>query len=299
MKIIFSRKGFDSATGGVPSPIFPSGRLHSLPIPDAQSSNRYADVRAVVPELAPGHLGDLVQNLTGGKIAAHTGVHLDPDLWSGALPRRAGWRPLFGQAGAAQGHLRRQGVGAGDLFLFYGWFRAVEWVHDRWAYVQNAPDLHLLFGWLQVDTVLQIQPETPPPDWAASHPHCQQGFLQKNPRNNCVYVAAERLAVPGSSRRLPGAGLFSAYHPALQLTANGSPRSVWRLPGWFFAEKAAHRLSYHAAASRWEPDAPHVLLQTVGRGQEFVFDTAHYPRSLEWVDVLFSSGTISEFWNNN
>ena len=31
MKIILSRKGFDSANGGGPSPIFPDGRLLSLP----------------------------------------------------------------------------------------------------------------------------------------------------------------------------------------------------------------------------------------------------------------------------
>ena len=30
MKIIFSRKGFDSANGGVPSPIFPDGMTLSL-----------------------------------------------------------------------------------------------------------------------------------------------------------------------------------------------------------------------------------------------------------------------------
>ena len=33
MKIIFSRKGFDKANGGVASPIFEDGGLCSLPIP--------------------------------------------------------------------------------------------------------------------------------------------------------------------------------------------------------------------------------------------------------------------------
>jgi len=33
MKFILSRKGFDSKSGGYPSPIFPDGSLISLPIP--------------------------------------------------------------------------------------------------------------------------------------------------------------------------------------------------------------------------------------------------------------------------
>lgn len=33
MKVILSRKGFDSANGGIPSPILPDGTLLSLPIP--------------------------------------------------------------------------------------------------------------------------------------------------------------------------------------------------------------------------------------------------------------------------
>ena len=33
MKVILSRKGFDSQYGGMPSPILPDGTLLSLPIP--------------------------------------------------------------------------------------------------------------------------------------------------------------------------------------------------------------------------------------------------------------------------
>ncbi len=37
MRIILSRKGFDSGSGGVPNPILPDGRLVPLPIPDQGS----------------------------------------------------------------------------------------------------------------------------------------------------------------------------------------------------------------------------------------------------------------------
>ena len=33
MKVILSRKGFDTANGGIPSPIMPDGTLLSMPIP--------------------------------------------------------------------------------------------------------------------------------------------------------------------------------------------------------------------------------------------------------------------------
>lgn len=44
MTIILSRKGFDSGSGGGPSPILPFGTPCSLPIPDPRSKVRYADV---------------------------------------------------------------------------------------------------------------------------------------------------------------------------------------------------------------------------------------------------------------
>ena len=39
MKIILSRKGFDSANGEQPNPILPDGTLLSLPIPDPEKGN--------------------------------------------------------------------------------------------------------------------------------------------------------------------------------------------------------------------------------------------------------------------
>ena len=101
MKLIFSRKGFDSSAGGVPSPIFPDGRMVSLPIPDDRSKVTYTDISFNGVSLGP-----IVAQLTGGRISAHSPAHIDPDLVKNSLPRLAGWRPIFGQTGPAQGHLR-------------------------------------------------------------------------------------------------------------------------------------------------------------------------------------------------
>ena len=43
MKVILSRKGFDSCYGGHPSPILPDGRMISLPIPSSEDLICYKD----------------------------------------------------------------------------------------------------------------------------------------------------------------------------------------------------------------------------------------------------------------
>ena len=41
MKVILSRKGMDSTSGGMASPILPDGTLLSLPIPDKTARTTY------------------------------------------------------------------------------------------------------------------------------------------------------------------------------------------------------------------------------------------------------------------
>ncbi len=275
MKLILSRKGFDSAAGGVASPILPSGHLCWLPIPTPPYGSRYADIRCI-----EGHLGQVVAALTGGRIAPEDPAHLDPDLWPNSIPREPGWRALFGQAGAAQGHLQAQGVGEGDLFLFYGWFRQVEWAEGSYRYVAAAPDVHLLYGWLQVGQVLPADDRDAAPAWARYHPHFHYSHARIN---NVVYVAAERLHLPGCAADLPGAGMFERFHPSLCLTAPGHSRSIWQLPSWFNPAGRRSALSYHGRPERWTPQGEHVLLECVGRGQEFVLNCDDYPEAFAWL----------------
>jgi hypothetical protein len=120
VKLVLSRKGFDSSSGGAPSPILPDGTMFSLPVPLARSVKTYNDIRKGRDEST---MVRLVEDLTGGNIGRDALAHLDPDLHHAALDRAPGWRPCFGQTDAAQTHLEGCGVGRGDLFLFFGWFR--------------------------------------------------------------------------------------------------------------------------------------------------------------------------------
>src|SRR5258708_35785109 len=86
MKIILSRKGFDAGIGGVASPIFPSGELYSLPIPESfpsRYSKRYKEI-----QVGNQSLGTIVNDLTGGRVKTDNFSHLDPDLNVLSVPRQ-------------------------------------------------------------------------------------------------------------------------------------------------------------------------------------------------------------------
>ncbi|MDB9528425.1 hypothetical protein PN498_20705 [Oscillatoria sp. CS-180] len=286
MRIILSRKGFDSSYGGKPSPIFSDGTLCSLPIPEGkrgQQATCYDDIC-----FGNHSLGHLVEDLTNGKVKASRRVHLDPDLCPGSLPRRSYWRPLFGQTGAAEGHLRNRGISSGDLFLFFGWFREVEQVNNRYRYVKAAPDLHVLFGWLQIGARIDVETETDLPDWLTYHPHVYNRDRYSQ-HANTLYLAPSTLKLPSRSLNQPGAGTFPQFSAALQLTAPAAAsRSLWELPRWFYPAGRPSALSYHTKPNRWQLGNRSTYLRSVCQGQEFVLDCQHYPEAINWVAALLT-----------
>lgn len=282
MRLILSRKGFDSSAGGRPSPIFPDGSMLSFPIPARSTGTTYG-------ELAWNgrSIGSIVEELTGGRVPSHFGVHLDPDLRAETVPREAGWRPSFGQAGAAQSVLAREGVGPGDLFLFFGWFKQVEERAGRLRYVPGSPDLHVIFGWLQVGQVFAL-PTDRTPRWAASHPH----VVQPPGKLNTLYVASKQLMLGGKSCGLSGAGSFARYRESCRLTARGRTRSVWQVPLWLYPGDGRPALGYHEDPARWQLEGDRLLLRSVHRGQEFVLDLDSYPEAVPWLRELPVGGAL-------
>ncbi len=274
MKVILSRKGFDSSSGGTPSPIFPDGRMVSLPIPDKSSTVTYGDI-----SYNGSSIGNLVCDLTGGRIPQHYRAHIDPDLRADSLPRLPNWRPIFGQTGQAQSHLRNNNVGPGDLFLFFGLFGRVEMLNGSYKRARDAKPCHIIWGWLQVDEVLKLGNSRPQGyEWAHYHPHFNRGTDQ----NNVVYIARQWLQLKGIENKFPGAGAFQKFHCDLQLTAaNGNKTSLWELPGWFYP-KNRKPLTYHSDKRRWRKRGGQVELESVARGQEFVLDCEKYPEAIQW-----------------
>lgn len=283
MKIIFSRKGFDSQYGGVPSPILPDGSLVSLPIPSKFGRRLESLTHRGLP------LAQVASELSGRKL---DNVHLDPDLDAGCISRRAGWQPTFGQVSGAQSHLANQGVREGDVFLFFGWFRQVERSTGRWRYVRGAPNIHSLFGWLQVGEVIRVPTHAPDMvaaqrPWLADHPHVQYGATIG--ANNTLYVSSKTLRIGTSTLSVAGGGAFQRWTPALQLTEPGRSRSQWLLPSWMAPAEDMPAMSLHGSPSRWTAAGDHVRLQTVGKGQEFVLNVGQNATSHAWLRHLIES----------
>ncbi len=284
MKIILSRKGFDSSAGGGPSPILPDGRMLSLPIPDRQSPIRYQDIRWQDDDL-----GSLVSDLTHGLISPSHGAHLDPDIADGRLSRPSQWRPVFGQTGAAQGHLRKHGIQTGDVFLFFGLFQDVVQSSGKSEWDNRSPRRHVIWGWLQVEEILKVDAIAPSKYlWARYHPH----FHRQPDPSNTLYTAHKVLTLPGVvSRKRRGAGVFSRFSTRLALTApNAVMPTQWELPLWFYPRGGRCPLTYHSNLARWQRNENSARLNAVARGQEFILDTADFPEAVEWLVKLLGSG---------
>lgn len=279
VRVILSRKGFDSQYGRVPSPMLADGRMISLPIPDKDAPVAYGAIRRdEIP------FGSLVSDLTRGKTPPRYLAHLDPDLDKDAVPRQPGWRPGFGQAGAALGHLRKQGVMPGDLFLFFGWFRPAEVAGGRWRYVAGSRAVHAIWGWMSIAAIYSC--DALPLDvlrWGAGHPHLERAHPHPN---DGIFVAADEMHIDG--RRLPGAGLFAA-NPTRVLTAPGAPRSRWQLPSWMHPHAGLATLSYHEDRERWTTvDDRSCGLLSAPIGQEFVLTTDRQDILATWLGGVFA-----------
>lgn len=255
----------------------------ALPIPDSQSRIAYGEL-----EFGGVNLGRLAADLTGDRGYLSGAAHLDPDLDEGSLERLVGWRPVLGQTGAAQSHLVNQGVGVGDLFLFFGLFRPVEFHDGRWRFVPKSRAVHVIWGWLQVGAVHGVD-ELADGDlpWADYHPHCGR---PPDPRNT-LYVAGDSLVLDGEESGWPAAGTFRQFSSERCLTAPRAERtSQWRLPACLFPSGGRVPLSYHHRRSRWRRSGQYCRLDAVGRGQEFVLDVGQYPGVGDWVAGLLERG---------
>lgn len=263
MKVVLSRKGFDSQYGGAPSPILPDGTLLSLPIPSKKDmETKYRDLY-----YGDSSYYDIIHTLSPNNgIKEEYGCHLDPDIREATRDRPTGWKPAFGQERTALGHLQGQGVGIGDLFLFFGWFRRTEYAAGRLRYKKDAPDWHVIYGYLQVGEIIDTPANIPA--WLNGHPHAK---AERWSGPNVIYTAASRLSfLP----RLSGAGCLR-FSDRLVLTKEKCTRRVWDLPDFFRQVP----ISYNADS--WKEDR----FISAAKGQEFVFEAND--NVLEWVrDII-------------
>lgn len=273
MKIILSRKGFDSANGGCASPILPDGRtMLSMPIPQKDQEDK------LMSNVTFGALNysDIWDSLDYRHIISHAEkmyCHLDPDIRKEVYRRNNDWKACFGQASAAQTHLAGQHVSVGDIFLFFGWFRATIYdTNGKLKYKKKTPNLHVMYGYLQIGDILSGE-NARQCKW---HPHGQDSYIKGN---NAIYVAAERLL----NTELPGYGVFD-FDKKYVLTAFDEKtgrylsRSKWDLPEWC----KQIDITYHTKESFHEE-----YFQSAYIGQEFVIE--NNPNNEKWIRYLTSN----------
>ena len=260
MKIILSRKGFDSSAGKQASPIMPDGTLLSLPIPDEEDSNMFSSLQWNGKSYY-----DIISSLnprTGYNTCSK--CHLDPDLRKESKIRQPNWQPAFGQMNAALSHLRNQKVSVGDIFLFFGWFRETILADGHLQYKKDGMDAHIIYGYMQIGEIIDRKENVP--DSIKEHPHFMYNDAWAS-RQNAIFLPTHKLSILPS---LSGCNVLNYRHDRV-LTKDGMSRRYWDLPDFF---KDVH-ISYNTKS--WLNDC----FKSAGRGQEFVMDAT--PQIIEWV----------------
>lgn len=217
MKVILSRKGFDSSNGGCASPILPDGTLLSLPIPTNDDTS-FSDIMWNGISYA-----DILSQIKPNK--SYEKCHLDPDIRDNRIKKIDGWKPAFGQTGAAQGTLMNAGVETGDIFLFFGWFRRIEETNKGFKFVArnngdfySCNDLQVIYGYMQIGQIITDQEIIKKYYW---HPHSSP--VHTCNKNNALYLPTEHLSF---NPDLKGYGTLN-YREDRVLTMKGKGRATW------------------------------------------------------------------------
>ncbi|MBV5347258.1 hypothetical protein JZU46_03445, partial [bacterium] len=183
---------------------------------------------------------------------ATQGCHHDPM----SMYLKGSKRLVIGPGKRWESQLRSHGISAGDIFLFYGWFRRVAPTGGRWNYVRNAQDVHLIWSWMIVGSALRLDTQEDISTALAAfpgldaHPHLTNGWDAPNG----VYVSQEHALLPFFQRG------------CLTDLKCYQGRSKWRLPACFNQPQAFSHLN------SFSPSGGEVIVRYRGYGQEFVLD---------------------------
>jgi hypothetical protein len=229
VKIILSRKGFDSTHGGIASPAIQKKKMLSFPIPSTdieKDSIKYSDLWFEGKGL------DQILNELGYNEQKYSQYcHLDPDLVKDRRREKVdGWGAAFGQINESAGYLRNQKVCKGDLFLFFGNFRHVEIKNDKYSYVRRTKDeasdgdgtFQAIWGYLQVGEIITEPSKIMEYEW---HPHAcsKRNDLSGDDRNNTLYIPTDNLSFHPDKQ---GYGVFD-YDERRVLTKKGCTKAIW------------------------------------------------------------------------
>ncbi len=268
MKIILSRKGFDSSVqgGGRPSFVY-NDQIFSIPIPEVATDIKYDELKF--------NDTTLLKVMRDLNINQYTECHLDPLLTKIMLPSNhfaQHWPKALGQGHIAESTLSNHNVGKGDLFVFFGWFNRIENHRGKYRYIKfndhRTTGVHLIYGYLEVGNKINIESDELE-DWVKTHPHYKHKDFYIKP--NVIYTAADNFS---KNTNKPGAGIFK-FKKDLILTEIKKSRTNWELPDFFHPDfgtniKYLPRINSRKSLNWEKLKNGNAGVKASPRGQEFV-----------------------------
>jgi len=327
MKIILSRKGFDSTAGGGYSPWNPkTGKYIVLPIPDGEinsekeylgNGTKYEKIqldpeylRSIDNDIEAQNLYELIESLSqkciiprntpekiGNKYA-----HFDP--WLGHcdwLTEKSNHSiGAFGQVRLPQSHLFVNNVGKGDLFLFFSRFKPLNYNKKEEERFRISPEhakggLYFIYGWLKVK---ELVTEYGNKCELENHPHYAEQYFNMYPKEkttaNTIYLA-------------DNCGYFPELDEKLLLTANDNQQKIAKdnqhkkFGNWIPSRLGLRSFFYqkltHTNDIQWTngDDNNMCMFAPQGPGQEYIFprdgvqqEATDQKLAKEWVTSLSS-----------
>lgn len=294
MKVILSRKGFDSSSGGFPSPVFPDGTMLSMPIPvfGSEVGIEYSKLNLPLAVCTPVYTtyfdlmnklylkDEVIENVKSKKsklfynknwqdLEDKTQCHADPDILNYSRNKHGckemeEWLPMFGQSDTSQTVLCKADVDKDDLFLFFGKFQHV--CTDGGIKFVGS-EFHAIWGYMQVGKIISGDDVK---SVKCKHPHTANNYTDK--KANAIYIAKKTLDLP-ICKGIDGANIFP-FHESRVLTAMDSNNvrmsvSKWKVDKFM---ECTHIL-YHTMDGFFGYKKDRGYFQSIYRGQEFVFNS--------------------------
>lgn len=302
MKLILSRKGFDSGSGGCFSPYdHETGKYIWFPIPEKvtnySNSVRYTDVLVkndYISNIKGSNLSEIYSSLKGSyrvklRKKEFVGIndddvfaHFDPMLgtppWIEENPNLKIGRG-YGQYNSAP-HLEKHNVNEGSIFLFFGGFQSTK---------SKKISGHYIYGWLKVKKRIETYKECKELIKEYNlhhHPHITEAAFNRN-QKNYIFVPDEWLF---EDLQIPGCGYFTSLNDDLLLSNNKEANiATWKLPSFFY-----HNLT-QVHQKTWEKTQEDFCTVKTGIGQEFVTNLSK--NGEDWLRELFTKNQTNVFQN--
>ena len=293
MKVILSKKGFDSSYGQQSSIILPQKygyKMISFPIPETNSNNAGVpseNINYIFKDEKPFNLKDLFNQLditnkikfqekSKTRIFTENKFHLDPEVFITSEIRKKQNYAAFGQSGPAAGALldKSDPLEKDDVFLFFGTFQRTFINNGKITYDDLMNPIHALWGYMIVDDIIHINKDMTNIDnkYIQKYPDIENHlhFINRaNEGDNNIIICGKRF------------GTFS-YDEKYRLTKPDYQKTCWSISDAF--KKANMKYLITEKKDRIILDPKRILAN--GIGQEFVTSNFDEEEMKKWLKGL-------------